>query len=30
MTESEMVKEIGYYKIWDCGLYKYIYYNNEE
>jgi len=24
MTESEMIKELGYYKIWDCGLIKYI------
>lgn len=24
MTESEMVKELGYYRIWDCGLIKYI------
>ena len=24
MTELEMTKELGYYRIWDCGLYKYI------
>lgn len=24
MTETEMVKELGYSKIWDCGLLKYI------
>lgn len=24
MTESEMVKELGYYRIWDCGLIKYV------
>ena len=24
MTESEMAKEIGYSKIWDCGLYRYV------
>lgn len=24
MTESEMTKELGYYKIWDCGLLKYV------
>ena len=24
MTENEMVKELGCYKIWDCGLFKYI------
>ena len=23
MTEKEMTKELGYAKIWDCGLYKY-------
>lgn len=23
MTESEMTKELGYEKIWDCGLFKY-------
>ena len=24
MTESEMTKSLGYYKIWDCGLIRYI------
>ena len=24
MTETEMTKELGYYKIWDCGLFKYV------
>ena len=24
MTESQMTKELGYYKIWDCGLFKYV------
>ena len=24
MTESEMTKELGYSKIWDCGLYRYV------
>lgn len=24
MTETEMVKELGYDKIWDCGLFKYV------
>lgn len=24
MTESEMVKELGYDRIWDCGLFKYV------
>ena len=27
MTESEMVKKLGYYRIWDCGLFKYIWTN---
>ena len=27
MTESEMCKEIGAYKIWNCGLLKYVYDN---
>lgn len=26
MTETEMVKELGYDRIWDCGLIKYIWY----
>ena len=25
LTESQMAKELGYYKIWDCGMLKYIY-----
>lgn len=29
MTESEMVKELGYDRIWDCGLIKYVWYNNK-
>jgi hypothetical protein len=24
MTESEMTSALGYVKIWDCGLYKYV------
>ena len=24
MTESEMAKELGYDRIWDCGLFKYV------
>lgn len=24
MTESEMTKKLGYSKVWDCGLYRYI------
>lgn len=26
MTESEMTRELGYQKIWDCGLLRYVYY----
>lgn len=26
MTETEMVKELGYDRIWDCGLIKYVWY----
>lgn len=25
MTESEMTSALGYYKIWDCGLFKFVY-----
>lgn len=25
MTENEMTKELGYQKIWDCGLLRYVY-----
>ena len=28
MTETEMTQELGYTKIWDCGLIKYVYDNN--
>jgi hypothetical protein len=28
MTETEMVKELGYDRIWDCGLIKYVWYNH--
>ena len=24
MTENEMTKSLGYDKIWDCGLFKYV------
>ena len=24
MTENEMTEQMGYYKIWNCGLFKYI------
>lgn len=27
MTENEMTKKLGFYKIWDCGLIKYVYKN---
>ena len=27
MTESEMTKKLGFYKIWDCGLIKYKWFN---
>ena len=27
MTEREMTEKLGYYKIWDCGLIRYIYKN---
>ena len=29
MTESEMVKELGYSKIWNCGLFKFIWKKNK-
>lgn len=27
MTETEMTKKLGYVKVWDCGLYKYVWKN---
>lgn len=27
MTEHEMAKELGYDRIWDCGLLKYVWKN---
>ena len=27
MTENEMTKTLGYYRIWDCGLFKYVWTN---
>ena len=30
MTETQMTEELGYYKIWDCGLIKYVYTANTE
>lgn len=27
LTEVEMAKEVGYYRIWDCGLFKYVWTN---
>ena len=29
LTETEMAKIIGAYKIWDCGLLKYVYTKKE-
>ena len=29
MTETEMAKELGYDRIWDCGLIKYVWKNKE-
>lgn len=29
MTETEMTKELGYDRIWDCGLIKYVYTNSD-
>ena len=28
MTETEMAKELGYDRIWDCGLIKYVWTKN--
>ena len=28
MTETEMTKQLGYYKIWDCGLIRYVWKNS--
>ena len=28
MTETEMVKELGFDRIWDCGLFKFVWKNN--
>lgn len=30
MTEREMTKELGYDRIWDCGLFKYVWTKNEQ
>lgn len=29
MTETEMTKKLGFYKIWDCGLVRYVYINQK-
>ena len=29
MTETEMAKELGYDRIWDCGLIKYVWKNEK-
>ena len=28
MTEYEMTQKLGFYRIWDCGLYKFVWYND--
>lgn len=28
MTEKEMTEKLGFYRIWDCGLFKYEWYNS--
>ena len=30
MTESQMTEKLGAYKIWDCGLFKYVWKDNSE
>lgn len=30
MTETQMVKELGYDRIWDCGLFKYVWRHNND
>ena len=30
MTESQMTEKLGAYKIWDCGLFKYVWKGNSE
>lgn len=30
MTETEMTKKLGYEKIWDCGLFKYVWRNSQQ
>jgi hypothetical protein len=29
MTEKEMTEQLGFYRIWDCGLYKYVWKRND-
>lgn len=29
MTEEEMAKKLGFYRIWDCGLFKYVWQREE-
>ena len=29
MTEWEMARELGYDRIWDCGLFRYVWKNNK-
>lgn len=30
MTEKEIVQQLGFYRIWDCGLLKYVFKNEED
>ena len=30
MTEREMTDQLGFYRIWDCGLYKYVWRKDED
>ena len=30
MTETQMVKELGYGRIWDCGLFKYVWHKDNQ
>ena len=30
MTENEMTQKLGYQRIWNCGLYKYVWKNNNQ
>ena len=30
MTEKEMCDKLGYFRIWNCGLYKYVWRNSQQ